>query len=56
MTRGTYLSLEEARKTGQIKQFAKENQSDCDESTVLETIRPMVQEPLQPKELKKTAP
>jgi hypothetical protein len=31
MSRGKYLSLEEARKKGQLKQFAKEHPSTGDE-------------------------
>jgi len=31
MSRGKYLSLEEARKSGKLKQFAKEHPSQADE-------------------------
>jgi len=31
VSRGKYLSLEEARKTGKLKQFAKEHPSQADE-------------------------
>lgn len=32
MARGKYLSLEEARKTGRVSQFAKEHPSEADKA------------------------
>lgn len=45
MSRGKYLSLEEARNSGKIKQFAKEHPAQGDKRAVLGTIKRMVREP-----------
>ena len=42
MARGKYLSLEEARKADQLKQFGKEHPSKGDEKLFDETLNRMV--------------
>ena len=41
MARGKYLSLEEARKADQLKQFAKEHPTEGDEKLFDETLKRM---------------
>jgi hypothetical protein len=41
MSRGRYLSLEEARKAGQIKQFCKEHETNGNEKLFDETLSVM---------------
>ena len=41
VARGKYLSLEEARKKGKIKQFAKEHPSECDATAFEHLTRAM---------------
>ena len=42
MARGKYLSLEEARKSGKLKRFAKEHPSECDATAFAHLTRAMV--------------
>jgi hypothetical protein len=54
MARGKYLSLEEARKAGQLDQFAKEHQSEGDEGK-LDALLDVMSKPVKtPKEGEKT--
>lgn len=45
MARGKYLSLEEARKSGKLKQFAKEHPSRGDEKAFDELFEKMAKKP-----------
>ena len=45
MSRGKYLSLEEARKANQLKQFAKEHPSEGDEQLFDRLLEKMATEP-----------
>lgn len=47
MSRGKYLSLEEARKKGQLKQFGKEHPSSGDEKTFDKLLGSMAKKPKQ---------
>jgi len=49
MARGKYLSLEEARKADQLKQFGKEHPSKGDEKLFNETLNRMATKPKKPK-------
>ncbi len=49
MSRGKHLSLEEARKKDQLKQFAKERPSKGDEKLFDETLKRMAIKPKKPK-------
>lgn len=45
MSRGKYLSFEEARKAKQLKQFAKEHPSEGDEKTFDKLLDSMAKKP-----------
>lgn len=45
MSRGKYLSLEEARKSGKLKQFAKEHPSEGHEKAFDELFERMAKKP-----------
>lgn len=45
MSRGKYLSLEEARKANQLDRFAKEHPSEGDEKAFDEALRRMAKKP-----------
>ena len=45
MARGKYLSLEEARKSGKLKQFAKEHPTTGDEKAFDELFERMAKKP-----------
>jgi hypothetical protein len=49
MSRGKHLSLEEARKADQLKQFAKEHPSEGDEKLFDETLERMAKPVKKPK-------
>lgn len=49
MARGKYLSLEEARKADQLKQFAKEHETKGDEKLFDETLNRMAPKAKKPK-------
>ena len=49
MSRGKYLSLEEARKAGQLKQFGKEHPSKGDEKLFDDTLNLMAPKAKKPK-------
>lgn len=50
MSRGKYLSLEEARETGAFKQFCKEHPSEADRDRFLKLLAAMSQGVLEAKE------
>ncbi len=50
MSRGKYLSLEEARKSGKLKQFAKEHPSEGDGEVFGRLLDAMVKPKSSPKE------
>ena len=45
MSRGKHLSLEEARKTGDLKQFAKEHPSEADHERFTRVLNAMSKKP-----------